>query len=141
MIPIKIKRLHPDAVIPKYANKYAACFDLTVTSIEFPGDGKAILKFGLAVEIPEGYKLVLLPRSSFTLKGWVQANSPGQIDCDYRGELQMRIEQMAPSFFPFKEGDRAAQAFVEKVLQAEFEEVEELAPSDRGVNGWGSTGK
>lgn len=165
MITLKIKKLHPNAVIPKYANNHAACFDLTVTEIEYIPYGKAIIKFGIAVEVPEGYKLVIVPRSSFTHKGYVMVNSPGQVDSDYRGELQMRIEAIPNDYqegynngvigpgylhrpskilypnLPFKVGDRAAQAYIEKVIQATFEEVEELSPTDRGENGFGSTGK
>lgn len=160
MIPVKVKKLHPNAVMPEYQTPEAACFDLVVTEIEQKTDNKAVIKFGLAMEIPKGYKLVLVPRSSFTSTHWVQSNSPGQIDSDYRGELQMRIVAIPGGIeegqttglvmntyslvhypLPFKVGDRAAQCFIEKVIQASFEEVEELSETQRGSGGFGSTGK
>lgn len=81
---IKIKKVHPKAVIPHFMSKGAACFDLTVTEVveynSYGDSNKVLIKFGISSEIPEGYKMVILPRSSFTHKGWVMANTPGQVD-------------------------------------------------------------
>lgn len=161
MIFIRFTKLDEKAVVPRYGDSGAACFDLTVTRIDHFGDNKAVLHFGLAVEIPEGYKLLLVPRSSFTHKGWLMANAPGQIDASYRGELQMRLEAIPTvieellchgdgdeTYFrmiypplPFKVGDRAAQAYPEKVIQAQFQEVDTLSETARGLGGFGSTGR
>src|SRR5688500_8966984 len=89
-VPIKMKRLHPNAVVPLAMSKGAANFDWTVTEIERKGS-MLIYKFGWAVEFPSDYKMVLVPRSNLTGTGWAQLNSPGQIDADYRGEIQMRL--------------------------------------------------
>jgi dUTP pyrophosphatase len=143
--------------------KGAACFDFTITRIERFGGNKAKLFFGLACEFPEGYVMTIQPRSSFCHKGWVQQNSPGQVDSDYRGELQMYIEAIPQQYdesaysedgykitgtgemlytpLPFKVGDRCCQAKLEEVIPVEFEEVEELSDTERGAGGYGSTGK
>lgn len=155
-VDVKIKRIREGAVIPQYQTKGAACFDLVANMIERVGKGKYKIYFGIACEIPEGCKINIVPRSSFTLKGFVQANSPGQVDSDYRGELMWFIQAIPNDVIteselggysliypelPFKEGDRCAQAFVEEVTQANFIETNELGETERGSGGFGSTGK
>lgn len=141
--------LHPFAVIPEYKTSGAACFDLVATDIERVSAGKVKIKFGIAVEIPEGYKMCIVPRSGRCLKGWVQINTPGQVDSDYRGELMwfldgIPIGKNADSLYyePLEigVGQRCAQAWIEKVIKAEFEVVEELSETERGEGGFGSTG-
>ena len=169
MVEVKIKKLEAGADMPQQMSKGAACFDLVVNDVEFTNKdyNKVILKFGISVEIPEGYKLVIVPRSSFTHKGWVMANTPGQVDSDYRGELMVRMEAIptgvelyevpAPLDFPerpditkvrltyddcpYFDGDKAFQAYIEKVEKCSFVEVKELTATERGEGGFGSTGK
>ncbi|MEV2675606.1 deoxyuridine 5'-triphosphate nucleotidohydrolase, partial [Paenibacillus larvae] len=91
---VKIKKLHPDAVIPEYATAGAAGFDLVALEdvIIEPGDVKTI-RTGLAFEIPVGYELQIRPRSGVSLKTKLrQPNSVGTIDSDYRGEVQLMFE-------------------------------------------------
>lgn len=154
-VPIKIKKVHKDAKIPKYMTEGAACFDLVATEIEYLDPNKVIVKFGIAVEVPVGYKLVLQPRSSFTHKSWVMANSPGQIDNDYRGEIMNRFEaipidqyinsnkisEFIYEVFPYKVGERVAQAYIAPIIKGDFEIVDELSETKRSENGFGSTGK
>lgn len=151
---VKIKKLHPDAVIPKIATGGAACVDVVAT--EIINEGKHVtVKLGFSTEIPKGYKMCIAPRSSFTQKGWVMQNSPAQIDSDYRGEWMIKFQSIPTSagwtralnkyflehdIFPYKAGDRVAQTWLEKVLDFEFEEVEELDATDRGTGGFGSSG-
>lgn len=92
MQELQLQKLHPTARLPVKATEGAGCFDFFVHGIEKKADNKIILYFGLAAAVPEGYVMTFQPRSSFTHKGWVMANSPGQIDSDYRGELQVRME-------------------------------------------------
>ena len=159
MNKLKIKKFHPEAVIPKIATAGAACVDVVATEIIELSEGKVIVKFGFGTEIPLGYKAVMAPRSSFTHKGWIVANSPCQIDADYRGEWMMKFEGVLKCIvpdrfdaeyglirgyksydpFPYKAGDRCAQMWLEKVIGFEFEEVEELSDTDRGQGGFGST--
>ena len=151
---IKIKRLNENAVIPVFATKGAACADVVATEIIKQDSYNVTVKLGFATQIPEGYKGVVVPRSSFTQKGWVLQNSPAQIDSDYRGEWMLKFQavpfdaistrhglvDLLPEKFPYQEGDRVAQVYFEKVLQAEFEDVAELDQTDRGEGGFGSTG-
>lgn len=156
MVPIKIKKLREGVEMPFYATEGAACFDLVAHEIEMIGPDKAIIYLGIASEIPVGWKVALQPRSSFTNKGWVMANSPGQIDSDYRGEWQMRVQaipqkvkdnlvagavevEYAP--LPFKIGDRCIQGSVESVILADFKDADALEESERGEGGFGHTGK
>lgn len=151
-IGIKIKKVREGAVTPEYKTEGAACFDLTAAHIEYVAPGKVKVYFGIACQIPKGYKIEIQPRSSGTLKGWVQLNSPGQVDSDYRGELmwfldaipngidKSYLEQKYPHL-PFAVGERCAQGIVEEVITAKFIEVEELTETQRGTGGFGSTGK
>lgn len=156
-LKVKIKKLRDNATIPKQATKFAAGWDVTAAKVEQVEDDLVICYLGFGLDIPEGYKLVLVPRSSLTKTKWILQNSPGQGDSDYKGEYQYRFralpiktnESRNPfevSFsisypeFPYKEGDRIGQVFLEKVLPIEFEEVEELTQTERGEGGFGSTG-
>ena len=150
---IKFKRIHSDAVIPKFMTNGAACVDLVATQIMRSNKNRVLVKFGFSTEIPEGWKICIAPRSSFTHTGWVLGNSPGQIDSDYRGEWMIKFEAIPiginafaiPSLqyeqFPYSKGDRVAQAWIEPVHHMEFEEVEELSETKRGIGGFGSTNK
>jgi dUTP pyrophosphatase len=154
-VPIKFKRLHKNAVIPQYATTGSACVDLVATEIDYIDENKVTVKFGFSAEIPESYKVNIQPRSSFTHKSWIMANSPGQVDSDYRGEWMTKFEAIpvgqkdagssVGAFiyedFPYKVGDRVVQASVEVNMHMKFVEVNELTDSIRGSGGFGSTGK
>lgn len=148
---VKIKKLHENAVIPKKATELAAGHDVTVTEIIQEADDFVICKLGFALTPPPGYKVVLVPRSSLTKTKWILQNSPGQGDEDYRGEYQFRFRALPSTAkynngtliyqdFPYKVGDRIGQMFIEKVIDFEFEEVEELSVTERNTGGYGSTG-
>ena len=143
---VKIKKLHEDAQIPKLSTEGSACSDLVATKIHlYPSKKHVTVYSGLAMEIPKGYKLCVVPRSSLCYKGWVIANSPCQIDSDYRGEIIIKFQSISDDFdsdgFPYKALDRFAQCYLEKVIDFEYEEVEELNETERGSGCFGSTGK
>jgi len=148
---IKIKRLHEDVKLPTRGSTEAACFDLYAYDINSLKDNVMEVSYGISLEIPKGYKAVIVPRSSFTGLGWIMANSPAQIDSDYRGELKSRFQGfMYPKSayehamsrpFPYYIGDRCAQLYIEKVIDIDFIETEELSETERGELGFGSTGK
>lgn len=92
---VKIKKLHPDAVIPAYAKAGDAGMDLTATSVNVDEYGNICYGTGLAFEIPEGYVGLVFPRSSIFKKGIVLSNSVGVIDSGYRGEVSFKFK---PSF-------------------------------------------
>ena len=159
-----IKKLHPDAALPKYAKQGDSGFDLVAvedTVIE-PGETK-LIKTGLAFEIPEGYEIQVRPRSGITLKTKLRVQI-GTIDSNYRGEVGVIVDNIkTPTGYPTKllwtlksitgsdearpdmtyiirKGDRIAQAILAPVAYTEFVEVDELSETVRGVNGYGSTG-
>ena len=142
---LRIKRLHPDAVVPEYQTPGAACFDLCaviesqVTFIE-PGRS-ATFRTGLSVEIPEGWRMDVFSRSGHGRKYGIRlANSTGKIDADYRGEVLVILHNDGASPFMVSHGDRIAQAEINPVHRAVFEVVDELTETERGTGGFGSTG-
>lgn len=158
MNQLKVKKLHPDAVIPKYATPGAACFDLHAlvaqTTPLFPG-GKLTFRTGLAFEIPAGHVMLVFSRSGHGFKNDIRlANCVGVIDSDYRGEVLVKLasddsmnfslastkEINEKTFLQINPGDRIAQAMVIPVQQFSFLEVNELSDTERGTGGFGSTG-
>ena len=136
---VKIKRLHPDAVIPKYAKAGDAGLDLTAVEC-VNDDGKHITyKTGLAVEIPKGHVGLLFPRSSVYKTSMSLSNCVGVIDSGYRGDIMMKFA-FDSSSEPYAVGDRVGQLLIMPYPQIEFKEVEELSSTDRGKGGYGSTG-
>lgn len=146
---IKIKKLHPDAVLPKYATELSAGFDLIACEDEkiYPGQTE-VVKLGFAIEIPEGFEMQIRPRSGNSLKTDIRiANSPGTIDADYRGEVGVIIDHKRDrqEFHNFaieiKKGQAIAQGIIARVEKVEWLEVEELSSTERGAGGYGSTDK
>ena len=150
---VKIKRLHPNSVIPKYAKNGDAGMDLTAVSAETDEYGNVVYHFGLAFEIPKGYVGLIFPRSSICKKNLSLTNSVGVIDSGFRGEVTAKFKQANP--FPisvkvdrsilnnlgYKVGDRVAQMIILPYPQIEFKEVDELSETERGTGGYGSTSK
>lgn len=144
---IKIKKLHPDAIIPKYQTSGSAGFDIhIIEDVEiYPGETK-ILKTGLSFEIPEGYELQIVPRSGVSAKTKIRvSNSPGTVDSDFRGEVGIivdNIDYLEKDNIPhtIKKGERIAQGKITPVVQANFVETDELNQTERGAKGFGSTG-
>ncbi len=153
-VPVKFKKIHPKAVIPEYKSHGAACVDLVITEIDYIDENKVVVKFGFSAEIPDGYKVHIQPRSSFTHRGWIMSNSPGILDSDYRGEWMCKFEAIPIGVqehsgggsylvyeeFTYKVGDRIVQASVEVNIHMRFIETKELSHTIRGEGGFGSTG-
>lgn len=142
---LKIKRLTDNAVMPIRAHEGDAGIDLTCTTItqELNEAGQLILVYhsGIAVQIPDGYVGLLFPRSSISKKSITATNSVGVIDAGYRGEVMFKMRSttdVVPAIY--KPGERFAQLVIVPIAQYEIEEASELDPSDRGENGYGSTG-
>ena len=136
---VKIKKLHPKAVIPSYSKPGDAGMDLTITSIISENSLDISYGFGIAVEIPEGFVGLVFPRSSIRKTDLVLSNSVGVIDSGYRGELQATFKKTG--LHKYEIGDRGAQIIIIPYPPIEFEEVEELSNTERGEGGFGSTGK
>lgn len=141
---VKIKKLHPDAVIPTYGSDGAACFDIRVLkggAVPFCGRS-AIFETGLAFEVPEGYALMAYPRSGHGIKHGVRlSNLTGILDSDFRGQLVVRLHNDGPDTYQVQDGERVIQAMIIPVPKIEFVEVEELSETKRGEGGLGSSGK
>lgn len=140
---IKIKKIE-NGKIPTYETEGSAGADCYARI-----DEKVIVKpktvetipLGFAVEIPEGYEMQIRGRSGNARKKWVQVfNSPGTIDSDYRGEVGAILYNASDVDFEVNPFDRIAQAVIAPVIQAKWEEVEELSETKRGTGGFGSTG-
>jgi dUTP pyrophosphatase len=188
-IKVKVKKLHPDAVIPHYAHEGDAGFDLVAVEdvVITPGETKAI-PLGLAFEIPEGYEMQIRPRSGLSLKTKLrQSNCVGTIDSGYRGEVKVMFDNInhlryeiddryeynyeeeleywgsglvieedvaldlqgkpyLPIFgvplgtYIIRKGDRVCQGVIQRLPTVELIEVDELSDSERGEDGFGSTG-
>jgi dUTP pyrophosphatase len=136
---IKIKKLHPKAVIPNYSKPGDAGMDLVITSIINENKEDISYGFGISLEIPEGYVGLVFPRSSIRKYDLFLTNAVGVIDSGYRGELQATFKKTG--LHKYEIGDRGAQIMILPYPQIQFEEVEELSHTERGEGGFGSTGK
>ena len=136
---VSIKKLHPDAVIPKYAKSGDAGLDLT--AVDIVADGAFLTyKTGLAIEIPRWHVGLLFPRSSVYKTGQSLTNCVGVIDSGYRGEIMLKYT-VSPYANEYEIGDRVGQIIIMPYPRISFEEKDELTPTERGVGGYGSTGK
>lgn len=138
---IKIKKLTPTAKMPVYSTDGSAGMDLFVDSIERLEGGKIKADFGISLEIPDGFCALILPRSSIHKIGLVLSNSVGLIDSDYRGGISAIFYDVSYCDGPFDVGDRVAQLVIIPYPKINFVEVEELGETQRGIGGYGSTGK
>lgn len=139
---VKIKKLHEDAVIPCYAKHGDAGMDLTAVSKHYDEHGNLCYGTGLAFEIPQGYVGLIFPRSSIYKKRLVLSNSVGVIDSGYRGEVSFKFKAESGLAINegYKVGERVGQIIIIPYPDIEFVEVSELSESERGENGYGSTG-
>ena len=144
MVSVKIQKLNSEAKIPKYMSLGAAgcdvCACLDETLILQPGE-RAAVSTGLAVAIPEGFEIQVRPRSGLAIKkGLTVVNAPGTVDSDYRGEVKILMVNLSQEPVTIEHGDRVAQWIVAPVQQIQFNQVEALDETARGVGGFGSTG-
>lgn len=147
MVVVRVRRLaHAEGLpLPDYATAGSAGADLSCAeagAVELaPGERRAVAT-GLVLEIPEGYEGQVRPRSGLALhNGLTVVNAPGTIDADFRGELKVLLINLGAEPVVIRRGDRIAQLVVAPVTRATFSDAVELAGSDRGANGFGSTGR
>lgn len=133
-----------DIPLPEYATQGSAALDLRA-AVEGdvclqPGERK-LIPTGLQMAIPDGYEGQVRPRSGLAIKhGITMANTPGTIDSDYRGPVQVIMINLGGEPFIVRRGDRIAQLIIAPVIHATLEEVAELPETERGDGGFGSTG-
>lgn len=139
---IKIKKLHPNAIIPQYQTQGSAGFDLhSIEDAHLKVGERILIKTGLAFEIPCGFEMQIRPRSGLALKlGISVLNSPGTIDSDYRGEIGIILINHSKEDFKISCGERIAQGVITQVFQANFLLSEDLSSTERGEGGFGSSG-
>lgn len=167
---VKVKNLSATLELPKYGTEGAdgmdlmACFDAYLDGEKinpvmyidyekatlnasvgdivtlYPGD-RVMIPTGIAVEIPEGYRMHVTPRSGLALKNGITVlNTPGKIDSDYRGQLGVILINHGAAPFNIRHGDRIAQLAIESSIKCVWKQVDSLTDSTRGVGGFGSTG-
>ena len=142
MIELPVRRLRDDAVLPAQAYAGDAGLDLAACERHAVGPGeRAVIPTGLAVEIPDGHAGFVLPRSGLAARsGITLLNAPGLIDAGYRGELQVVFHNTdREATFVVEPGMRIAQLVVLSVPELTVVEQEELAASERGDRGFGSS--
>ena len=142
---INIKKLTETAILPERGSSYAAGYDLFADiqeNVEIKPHETKLIGTGLAMEIPEGYFGGIFARSGLSSKeGLRPANCVGVVDADYRGEVKVALHNDGEIAREIKVGQKIAQLVVVPFLSVEFDEVEELSETVRGVGGFGSTGK
>lgn len=143
-VGVQLKRLpHGEGLdLPAYATAGAAGMDVVAAedASVAPGERHAVAT-GFALAIPAGFEIQVRPRSGLALKhGVTVPNTPGTIDSDYRGELKVILINHGRESFAVRRGDRIAQLVLAPVVQARWNEVDELDETARGAGGFGSTG-
>ena len=147
LISLGIKRLHPDAILPKRQTEGAACFDLCALEDAYIPPLNAyecthLVRTGLAFDIPQGYHISIYLRSSTGLYTKLRlANQIGIIDSDYRGEVHLIVENLGRTPIRIAKGARIAQFLVERDLPVAITEVKTLSETARGASSSGSTGR
>lgn len=168
-VKLAFKKLHPDAKIPSYAHEGDAGMDIcALEDTTLPLHIPTLVRTGIAAEIPDGYEIQVRSRSGLALKGVQVYNAPGTVDSKYRGEIGVilmyinreveteeqgevsqisgRIARPSPVAYnrisrKVKAGDKIAQLVLAPVTFADISETEELSETERGTNGFGSTGR
>lgn len=142
-VPVRIEKVERHAIIPTYAHSDDACCDLYIIEDYVIRKGeRRLCRTGIAIEIPTGYEVQIRPRSGLAFKQGISlVNAPGTVDAQYRNEVKLLVINLGQSPVTLRRGDRVAQMCIKPVYTIEFEEVDKLSDSDRGLGGWGSTGK
>jgi len=147
-VTVRLKRLpHGEGLpLPSYQSKHAAGLDIVAgvpegAPVELLPGARALVPTGFALELPRGYEAQMRPRSGLALRhGVTLLNSPGTIDCDFRGEVMVIVVNHGTEPVVVRRGDRIAQLVIAPVAQVEIAVAEALEATARGERGFGSTG-
>lgn len=143
IVKIKVKLLYPESKMPDKKYPGDAGFDIYSSEQKkiWPGE-VSLIKTGIAIELPIGYEAQVRARSGHALKhGVFCVNGIGTIDADYRGELGVILSRVGFGSYVVQKGEAIAQLVIKKVPNVKLIQADELSESDRGANGYGSTGK
>ena len=141
--PLQVKKLIPEAIVPSKAHPLDTGFDISVVHVvkqEF-GPGVVLYGTGLVVKPPDGYYIDMVARSSLCKSGWMVANCVGIIDAQYRGELCVPLCKINENAKPLELPARVGQIIIRELHVCDIEEVDEITSTQRGVGGFGSSGK
>ncbi|MFC0240285.1 dUTP diphosphatase [Rhodopseudomonas telluris] len=148
-VAVEIKQLpHADGLpLPSYQTAHAAGLDLCAAipaeaPLLLPPGRTVLVPTGLSIALPPNYEAQVRPRSGLAAKfGVTVLNAPGTIDADYRGEIAVLLINHGAEPFTIRRGERIAQMVIAATVRAELIRVETLSETDRGVGGFGSTGR
>lgn len=140
MIDVKIRKVHPDAVIPFRAHAIDAGMDVTAISMEMTED-YVEYDTGLQFQLPEGYAMLIFPRSSNSKKDLLLCNSVGILDAGYTGNLKLRFKLTTEGYTEkiYNPGDKVGQIMIIPYPEINFIETEVFNETERGDGGFGST--
>ena len=145
VVPVQRLAHGADLPLPEYASAGAAGVDLRAAvdePLELTPGARALVPTGLALALPAGYEGQVRPRSGLAAKhGVTVLNTPGTIDADYRGEVKVILINLGEEAFTVERGERIAQLVVAPVTHAAFYPVADLEATERGADGFGSTGR
>ncbi len=145
MVKVLIKKLSSEVILPSYKTTGASGMDLMAfieKSIILKPKTSCLIPTGLSMAFSEDYEVQIRPRSGLAAKNNISVlNTPGTIDSDYRGEIKIILYNHGHEDFVINNNDRIAQMILTPVLKMEFQEVDELPNTTRGIDGFGSTGK
>lgn len=141
---IKIKKLNPDCILPKYMTSGAAAMDVFACidqPVTIPAGSRVLIPTGFALQLPSNCVALLCARSGLAFKnGICLANGIGVIDSDYTGEVKVALFNSSDQPFTVEKGMRVAQMMISPVITADLEQVDSLEETCRGDGGFGSTG-
>jgi len=141
---VKIMKAHQRIELPKYESEGAAGIDLRAfldADVTIPSLGRMKIPTGLRLQIPDGFEAQVRPRSGLAINsGLTVLNSPGTIDSDYRGDLEVILINLSDQDVTIKDGDRIAQLVIASVCHVQLAQAQELSETERGDGGFGSTG-
>jgi dUTP pyrophosphatase len=140
---LEIRLLHPDAVAPARMRSGDAGYDLRATErVAIPQEGRRLVGTGIAIALPEGVAGLVTPRSGLAIEhGIGLLNGPGLIDPGYRGEIKVILHNTSERRYTVEIGDRIAQLLLVPYWAPELEVVDELPATERGTDGFGSSGR
>jgi len=143
-VAVRVKRLRDGVALPRYMTSRAAGLDVAAAlgaPLVVPPLGRAVVPTGIAISLPDGYEAQIRPRSGLARRlGLTLLNTPGTIDGDFRGEIEIIVVNLGAEAATINPGDRIAQMVVAPVARIEWDEVPDLDPTARGSGGFGHTG-
>jgi dUTP pyrophosphatase len=146
---IEFRRLRPsqdhDIQLPRYMTAQSAGMDIEAAvagPVALQPGAIVLIPTGFAMALPEGYEAQIRPRSGLAVRHGISLiNSPGTIDADYRGEVQIALINLGPEPYTIRRGDRIAQMVVQRVIRVRARVVDRLPQTARNTGGFGHTGR